>query len=180
MSPLVDDLLAAPILPWQVLLLRLGGAALLCGLVGLEREVRGRPAGLRTHILVGLASAVYTLIMVELVSRADTHPDIARVDPIRIVEAVTGGVAFLAAGLIVFTGDKVRGLTTGAGLWMSAAVGLSAGLGLWPLAGLATVLSLAVIHLLGRLEGKAGQDAPDRYVSRSDKGETSDEDPRTS
>jgi putative Mg2+ transporter-C (MgtC) family protein len=176
-TPLAEELLAAPILPWQVLLLRLGGATLLCGLVGLEREVQGRPAGLRTHILVGLASTVYTLIMVELVSRADSYPDIARVDPIRIVEAVTGGVAFLAAGLIVFTGDKVRGLTTGAGLWLSAAIGLSVGLGLWPLAGLTTILSLMVIHMLGRLEQKAGHGAPDYYGSRTegaDDDETSD------
>ena len=156
MSALSEELLGGPILPWPVLLLRLGGAAALCGLVGLEREVRGRAAGLRTHILVGLASAVYTLIMVDLVSRADRYPDIARVDPIRIVEAVTGGVAFLAAGLIVFTGDKVRGLTTGAGLWLSAAVGLSAGLGLWPLAGLSTLLALVVMHLLARAERRAG------------------------
>mgnify|MGYP006273448841 CR=1 FL=1 len=176
MTPLAEDLLAGPILPWQVLLLRLGGAAVLCGLVGLEREMQGRPAGLRTHILVGLASAVYTLIMVELVSRADSYPDIARVDPIRIVEAVTGGVAFLAAGLIVFTSDKVRGLTTGAGLWLSAAVGLSVGLGLWPLAGLATILSLAVIHLLGRLEEKAGREARDR---RDGEGAPTGEDDRS-
>jgi putative Mg2+ transporter-C (MgtC) family protein len=162
MNAVAGDLLGAPILPWQVMALRLGGAALLCGLVGLEREVRGRPAGLRTHILVGLASAVYTLIMVELVNQADSHPDIARVDPIRIVEAVTGGVAFLAAGLIVFTGDKVRGLTTGAGLWLSAAVGLSAGLGLWPLAGMTTALALVVIHLLGRVERRADPARRDR------------------
>jgi putative Mg2+ transporter-C (MgtC) family protein len=117
---------------------------------------------------VGLASSVYTLIMVELVSRADSYPDIARVDPIRIVEAVTGGVAFLAAGLIVFTGDKVRGLTTGAGLWLSAAIGLSVGLGLWPLAVLTTILSLTVIHLLGRLEDKAGHDGLDHQSTGTD------------
>ena len=152
MSALADEILGAPILPWEVLLLRLGGATVLCGLIGLEREWRGRPAGLRTHILVGLASAVYTLIMVELVSRADSYPDIARTDPIRIVEAVTGGVAFLAAGLIVFTGDKVKGLTTGAGLWLSAAVGLAVGLGLWPLAGLSTGLALLVMRALVRAE----------------------------
>ena len=168
MSALSEELLGGPVLPWQVLLLRLGGAAALCGLVGLEREVRGRAAGLRTHILVGLASAVYTLIMVDLVSRADRYPDIARVDPIRIVEAVTGGVAFLAAGLIVFTGDKVRGLTTGAGLWLSAAIGLSVGLGLWPLAGLTAILSLMVIHMLGRLERKAGHGALDHDGNRTE------------
>ncbi|MEE4121223.1 MAG: MgtC/SapB family protein [Paracoccaceae bacterium] len=152
MTELSAELFGAPILSWPVLLVRLGGATLLCALIGLEREVKNRPAGLRTHILVGLASAVYTLIMVELVSRADSYPDITRTDPIRIIEAVTSGVAFLAAGMIVFTGDKVRGLTTGAGLWLSASVGLAAGLGLWPLAALSTLLALVVTRLLGSLE----------------------------
>ncbi len=158
MSDLSAELLEGPILPWSVLLARLGGAVVLCALIGLEREVKRRPAGLRTHILVGLASAVYTLIMLELVSRADSYPDIARTDPIRIIEAVTSGVAFLAAGMIIFTGDKVRGLTTGAALWLSASVGLAAGLGLWPLAGLSTLLALIVTRLLGSLE-KRGQKA---------------------
>jgi putative Mg2+ transporter-C (MgtC) family protein len=154
MEELSQELLAGPILSWPVLLARLGGAVVLCALIGLEREVKKRPAGLRTHILVGLASAVYTLIMVELVSRADSYPDIARTDPIRIIEAVTSGVAFLAAGMIIFTGDKVRGLTTGAALWLSASVGLAAGLGLWPLAGLSTILALVVTRLIGAAEKK--------------------------
>src|SRR6056297_3010517 len=123
MEELSTEIFAAPILPWPVLIARLGGATLLCGLIGLEREIKQRPAGLRTHILVGLASAIYTLIMVELMSRADTYADIARTDPIRIIEAVTSGVAFLAAGMIIFTDDRIRGLTTGAGLWLSASVG---------------------------------------------------------
>jgi putative Mg2+ transporter-C (MgtC) family protein len=100
--------------------------------------------------------------MVELVSRADSYPDSARTDPIRIIEAVTSGVAFLAAGMIIFTGDKVRGLTTGAGLWLSASVGLAAGLGLWPLAGLSTLLALIVTRLLGKLE-RHGEQAVARW-----------------
>ncbi|MBE3637618.1 MgtC/SapB family protein [Mangrovicoccus sp. HB182678] len=142
------ELTGAPLMPWPVLVLRLMGAVVLCGAVGYEREAHGRAAGLRTHILVGLAAAVYTLIMQDLVGRADQYPDIARTDPIRIIEAVTGGVAFLAAGMIVFSGDKVRGLTTGAGLWLSAAIGLAVGMGLWPLALLSTLLALAVLGML--------------------------------
>jgi len=75
-----------------------------------------------------------------------------RIDPIRIIEAVTGGVAFLAAGMIVFAQGRVRGLTTGAGMWLSASVGLASGLGLWSLAGLSTLLALVVTRLLGNLE----------------------------
>lgn len=157
MSSIATELSAAPLLPWPVLLVRLGGAITLCALIGLEREVKRSPAGLRTHILVGLASAVYTLITVELISRADGYPSVVRTDPIRIIEAVTSGVAFLAAGMIIFTGEKVRGLTTGAGLWLSASVGLAAGLGLWPLAGLSTVLALIVTRLLGALEPKGNR-----------------------
>jgi putative Mg2+ transporter-C (MgtC) family protein len=159
---LATELLEGPILSWPVLLARLGGAVALCALIGFERETRRQAAGLRTHILVGLASSVYTLIMVELVSRADEYPDIARTDPIRIIEAVTGGVAFLAAGLIVFTGDKVRGLTTGAGLWLSASVGLAAGLGLWPLAILSTLLALIVMGVLGAMERRGHGPLPGR------------------
>ena len=159
LHPVVEALnrefLVAPDVGWTVLLTRLGGAAFLCALIGLEREASNRPAGLRTHILVGIASAVYTLIMLELLAHADDYPGIARIDPIRIIEAVTGGVAFLAAGMIVFAQGKVRGLTTGAGMWLSASVGLAAGLGLWNLAGLSTLLALTVTRLLGIVEKRA-------------------------
>lgn len=155
LAPLRDELLAAPVIGWPVLVLRLGGAALLCALIGLEREAGHKPAGLRTHILVGLAAAVYTLIMLELLGRADSYPGIARIDPVRLIQAVSGGVAFLAAGLIVFTQGRVRGLTTGAGMWLSASVGLAAGLGLWALAALATLLALIVIRILGAIESRA-------------------------
>lgn len=156
------ELLSAPVLPWPMLLLRLGGAVVLCGMVGFEREAHGRAAGLRTHILVGLASAVYTLIMLELIGRADVYADHVRTDPLRIIEAVTGGVAFLAAGLIIFNGDKVHGLTTGAGLWLSAAIGLAVGLGLWPLAGLTTLLAVIVLGILGHAKaGIQGADSGD-------------------
>jgi putative Mg2+ transporter-C (MgtC) family protein len=69
-------------------------------------------------------------------------------DPIRLVEAVTAGVAFLAAGMIVLRQGTVRNLTTGAGMWLAAAIGLAAGLGFWPIAGLAALLGLVIIGLL--------------------------------
>ena len=159
------ELLAAefglsPSLPWPVLGARLAGAIVLCGLIGYERETRDRPAGLRTHILVGLASTVYCLIVLELIGRDYGQNDAVRLDPIRVVEAVTGGVAFLAAGMIVFTRGEVKGLTTGAGMWLAAAIGLAVGLGLWPLAVLVTLLSLIVTGLLHRFEK--------RYISNGD------------
>ncbi|WP_121068056.1 MgtC/SapB family protein [Chachezhania antarctica] len=140
--------------PVEVLLIRVGGALLLCGLIGLERETKNHPAGLRTHMLVGLASTVYCLLMLELVQRTGELPDSVRMDPIRVIEAVTGGVAFLAAGLIVFAKGEIKGLTTGASLWLAASVGLCCGLGLWALALIATVPALAINRLLKIVEDK--------------------------
>jgi putative Mg2+ transporter-C (MgtC) family protein len=146
MASVTAELLQGTALPWQVIALRLLGALALCGAIGLEREARARPAGLRTHMLVGLASATYCLLMQEVVARFAGAGDDVRMDPVRIIEAVTGGVAFLAAGMIVFSGGQVKGLTTGASLWLAASVGLAAGLGLWAVAGMVTMLGLVVIR----------------------------------
>ena len=78
--------------------------------------------------------------------------DDVRLDPIRMIEAVTGGGAFLAAGLIVFTRGEVKGLTTGASLWLVAAIGTAAGLGVWSIAAVATVLSLFIVKVLKSVE----------------------------
>ncbi|MFW8634875.1 MgtC/SapB family protein [Cribrihabitans pelagius] len=143
-------------MPWQVLLFRLLGALLFTGLIGFEREVVRRPAGLRTHMLTGMASCVYCLVMLHLLESASERGDQVRVDPIRVVEAVTQGVAFLAAGLIIYTRGKVRGLTTGASMWLAAAIGLACGLGLWFLATATTVLALIIIRVIKLGEKAAG------------------------
>ncbi len=115
----------------------------------LEREAEDRAAGLRTHMLVGMAGSAFALITVHVVELYADRPEVIRLDPIRLVEAATAGVAFLAAGMIVLSRGRVRNLTTGAGMWLAAAIGLAAGLGLWPIATIAAVLGL-LIHLLGR------------------------------
>ena len=152
---LIEDILEAPALASEVIFARLLAAVLFCGLIGLERETRARPAGLRTHMLVGLAAALYCLIMLEMIAAADGYADRIAMDPLRLLSAVTSGVAFLAAGLIVFAQGKVRGLTTGASLWLTAAVGVSAGLGMWLLAGLTTALALIITRLIKLLEEAA-------------------------
>ncbi len=139
-------------LPWQVVAMRMGGAVLLCGVIGFEREAANRPAGLRTHMLVGMASAVYCVLTLELVERAGDYPDPVRVDPIRVIEALTSGVAFLAAGMIVFSKGRVQGLTTGASLWLAAAVGLACGLGLWSVALITTIPALIITGALKVVE----------------------------
>lgn len=147
---LVDEFLGHMALPLPLVIARLVGASLLCAIIGLEREAKDRAAGLRTHMLVGLAAAAFALITLHLVETYSGGPDVIRLDPIRLVEAATAGVAFLAAGMIVLSRGEVRNLTTGAGMWLSAAIGLAAGLGLWPIAVLSAALGF-LIHLLGHL-----------------------------
>ncbi|MCE0505152.1 MULTISPECIES: MgtC/SapB family protein [unclassified Roseivivax] len=132
-------------------LFRLMAAALLGAVIGWEREAHDKPAGLRTHILISIAACLFTLIAFDLMALDEKAAgDALRVDPIRVIEAVTAGVAFLAAGSIITQGAQVRGLTTGAGMWMAGAVGLSCGTGNVPLAALATTLTVVVMWLLRR------------------------------
>jgi len=132
---------------WRILL-----ATLLGGLIGLDREWRNRPAGLRTHMLVSLAAATFALLMLEILANPAFSDDNVRIDPIRILEAVTAGVAFLAAGAIIQSRGQVRGLTTGAGLWLAGALGAAAGLGYAAVAVPATVVGMVVITGLRLIE----------------------------
>jgi putative Mg2+ transporter-C (MgtC) family protein len=135
-------------LPLHVIALRMALAVGLGGLVGLEREWKKRPAGLRTHVLVCLAAATAGILTIEIAHSPVFGTDIIRLDPIRLVEAVTAGVAFLAAGMIVFMRGEVYGLTTGAGMWLAATIGLAAGFGFWPIAVIAALLALLVLWIL--------------------------------
>lgn len=154
MEQLVTDITHAPWLSLPSIIGRMLLALFFGALVGLERERKNRSAGLRTHMLVCLASASVAILTLEIAHMQDFGGDSVRIDPIRLVEAVTGGVAFLAAGFIVFTNGKVRGLTTGAGMWLAGAIGLACGLGQLQIAAVATLLAITVLWLLGRLESK--------------------------
>lgn len=133
---------------WQVVLLRLGAATILGGMIGWEREIHTKPAGLRTHMMVSVGACIFTLLGFEIITQTLDDGDHVRVDPIRIIEAVTSGVAFLAAGSIFTAHDKVKGLTTGAGLWLAGAIGVSCGLGQITLAVIASVAALIVLWAL--------------------------------
>nr|WP_226583715.1 MgtC/SapB family protein [Acuticoccus sediminis] len=137
-----------------VVILRIAGAAFLCGIIGLEREITDHSAGLRTNMLVGIASATFAVIAMGLI--AEVHGDEVRIDPLRLIEAVTSGVAFLAAGLIVLARGQVRGLTTGASVWLSAAVGLAVGVGQWILALLAAAAGVLVLSAVAKFECRLG------------------------
>lgn len=142
-----------------VMVFRLALASVLSAVIGLDREWRARPAGLRTHILVGLAAATFAVITLELMARVGG--DEINADPIRVVEAVTAGVAFLAAGTIIQARGKVRGLTTGAGLWLSGAIGTAAGIGVYPVAILGTLFGFIVVVLLRSVEDQLPKKQPD-------------------
>ncbi|MBD9371373.1 MgtC/SapB family protein [Rhizobium sp. ARZ01] len=158
MQQVVNDILQETELPFAVIAARLMGAIALGALIGLEREYRNHPAGLRTHILVSLAAAVFAIISIEMVHMRHFGDAQVRIDPLRVVEAVTSGVAFLAAGMIIFSRGKVRNLTTGAGMWLSGGVGLSVGLGYWAIAAFSAVACLIVLNLLGRLAAQTGEE----------------------
>lgn len=131
--------------------LRLILSALLSGLLGLERQLHRRAAGLRTHILVSLGS---TLIMLTSIYIFDIYKGSAAVDPARIAAGVITGIGFLGAGTIIRYGEEVRGLTTAASLWVAAALGLAVGCGFYIAALTTTALVLSALLLLRRIESK--------------------------
>ncbi|MTH61857.1 MgtC/SapB family protein [Paracoccus litorisediminis] len=135
-------------LPTEVAVLRLSMALLLGGVIGWEREIKARAAGLRTHMLIALAAACFTLVAMELMNLSPQNADLQRLDPLRLIEAVTAGVAFLAAGSIVISGATVRGVTTGASMWLCGAIGLCCGTGDLRLAMIATVMAMIVLYLI--------------------------------
>jgi putative Mg2+ transporter-C (MgtC) family protein len=138
-----------PALGWEGALLRLGLAALLAGAIGLERELDEKSAGIRTHMLVSLGSALFTIVSAygfrEFLTSGQS---IVRADPARIAAQIVTGVGFLGAGVIFRQGLGVRGLTTAASLWLVAAVGMAAGAGYWPGAVVATVAALVTLRPL--------------------------------
>lgn len=137
--------------------------AMVCGAaIGVEREWRAHAAGLRTHILVCLSAAIVAILTIEIAHHDAFNQKEVRLDPIRLIEAVTAGVAFLAAGMIVYAKGEVHGLTTGAGLWFAGAIGLSCGLGFWQIGLIATGFALGVLWLLRLIENKLPLPPKDR------------------
>jgi putative Mg2+ transporter-C (MgtC) family protein len=122
-------------------------ALLLAGAIGLEREIRGKDAGLRTHTLVGVGAALFMLVskygFTDVLEKG-----LIVLDPSRMAAQIVSGVGFLGAGLIFVRRDSVRGLTTAAGIWVTAAVGSAAGAGLLVLAALATGIYFVITLIL--------------------------------
>jgi putative Mg2+ transporter-C (MgtC) family protein len=137
---------AVPSLGWDDNLARLSLAAVLGGAIGFERELRDREAGLRTHLLVCLGSALFTIVSAYGFRDFLTSGDqVIRADPTRIAAQIVTGIGFLGAGAIIRQGLSVRGLTTAATLWVSAAIGIAAGAGYYSGAVLGTVVTLIAL-----------------------------------
>jgi putative Mg2+ transporter-C (MgtC) family protein len=131
--------------------IRLFVAFLLGGLIGLEREKKGRSAGLRTHILVCVGSTLFMLVSLQIY---ELYQDKANIDPARIAAGVVTGIGFLGAGTIIRSSEKSRGLTTAASVWVSSAIGLAVGCGYILPAVLATFIAFLTLFSLKRLEQK--------------------------
>ena len=121
-------------------------------LVGIEREYHGRPAGLRTHILVSLGAAVVAVISTQIPEVSLGEQTSFRADPGRIAAGVVTGIGFLGAGAIIRMGITARGLTTAASLWCMASIGMGFGFGLYRLSGFAVALVLFTLFVLGAME----------------------------
>jgi putative Mg2+ transporter-C (MgtC) family protein len=138
-------------LGWGGTLARLAVATALGAVIGLERELDEKAAGLRTHMLVAAGSALFTLVSAYGFSEFIGH-DRVSFDPSRIAAQIVTGIGFLGAGVIFRSGFTVRGLTTAASLWLVAAIGMAAGAGFWQGAVLATVFGLVALRPLGWLK----------------------------
>lgn len=136
--------------------MRLFIAALLGSIIGFEREYRAKEAGIRTHFLVALGSALFMILSEYGFDAVLADHKEYSFDPSRIAAQVVTGIGFIGAGTIILQKHVVRGLTTAAGLWVTAAIGLTCGGGLYPLAIAATVLVLICLEVLNHFIEKFG------------------------
>ncbi len=130
------------------LLTRLGVAAILGLVLGLDREVRGHAAGLRTHGLICFSAAAMTVSIIALYNQLGG----VRMDPLRVFEATGAFIGIIGAGLIVFSKGQVKNLTTAAHLWLVAVVGIACGAGQWPLVAVGIGVSLILLTVLWFVE----------------------------
>ena len=128
--------------------LRLFVAAMLGGVIGLEREYRAKEAGFRTHFLVALGSGLFMILSQFGFNDVLAHYERVSLDPSRIASQVVTGIGFIGAGTIIFQKHVVRGLTTAAGLWVTSAIGMTAGAGMYVLSIATTVLVLLCLEAL--------------------------------
>jgi len=140
----------------QELIIRLVLAAILGAIIGLDRRIHSKPAGLRTMSLVSLGAATFTLVgisaMLQLVNAEQEAGlnQMVRLDTSRVIAGIVGGIGFLGAGAIIQSRGRAQGMTTASGIWMTAAIGVAVGLGQYALAFCATFLAFIILVLLKR------------------------------
>jgi putative Mg2+ transporter-C (MgtC) family protein len=162
---------------YLVITAHLAGALIAGGVIGLERSYHGRPAGFRTHTLVCLASSLLMLVMLYQSKWLPGAPaDTIRTDPTRMAQGIMTGIGFLGAGVIFKEGLSVRGLTTAASIWMTAAIGILVGIGFYFPAILATALTLGVLSVFRRIEAKMPSQSYAHHYIRFDRNDVMPQD----
>lgn len=134
--------------------LRLGLAIVLSALVGIDRELKHKPLGLRTNMLVALGAASFSLMAMQLVHVLAPGPPELRIDPGRVMEAIVGAIGFLGAAAIIQGRFELFGATTGASIWVVGAIGMACGFGFYALAVAVTVAGMLVLTVLGFATGQ--------------------------
>jgi putative Mg2+ transporter-C (MgtC) family protein len=143
------------LIPLGTLILRIGVGAMLGAVIGYERDRRGHPVGLRTHLIVAMAAATFMVISSQFVYwQHYGKDDLVEVDASRIAASVVSAVGFLAGGAILRIGVTVKGLTTAAGLWLVTAIGMSAGAGMYVVSVAVTAMGITALTVLRRFEDK--------------------------
>lgn len=147
----LNEAIAISYLDTEVLM-RLGAAAVIGLFLGLDRELRGHPAGLRTHGLICFSAAIMTVSVLALYQQLGTEN--GRMDPLRIFESTGAFVGIVAAGLIVVSKGEVHNLTTAAHIWLASVIGIACGAGQWPLVAIGAIMAFVMITLLGVTESR--------------------------
>ena len=140
------------------IILRVAVALVLGFIIGLEREAKRKPAGLRTNMLVALGSAAFTMLSLELFHSILSIRDRINVDPLRILNGIMEGLGFLGAGCIIQSRGSVEGITTAATIWVVGAVGLACGAGQFRIAVITTVMAFLVLTVLRLVEARIRPD----------------------
>lgn len=156
-----QEVLAATVLPPDEIALRLL-VAIVCGaLLGIDREYHGKSIGWRTHMLISLGAASFSILVFEMVHTMRASQ--LQMDPTRVIEGIVAGIAFLGAGAIIQERSRVRGATTGADIWVLGAIGMAAGFGYYVHAAIITGFAMLVLTVLGFVSRALGiKDDTDR------------------
>lgn len=161
---------------WEITV-RLSLAAVGGAMLGWERESRNKPAGLRTHMMASLGSALFMVVAVDFTNEYRGGEGDAGLDPLRVMQGVVGGIGFLGAGAIIQSRKGVRGLTTATSIWLSSAIGVTCGMGYYAVAAVAVGLGLAILLVVGSVEprlfpakkgGKGSRPSDDDALSEDD------------